>query len=131
MTLRYEGKLRDRVGKGNGLTAPTARSTPPSKSPSKAGSGPRTVTQLELWTLNGSGRWDTIRTTSQWILGAANGLDSPLHNTSNGSVSFATSDGQSFYLFAPDLTPTPSRPAPNSGSSARHGRRRNRDTTVP
>ena len=42
-----------------------------------------------------------------WILGAAAGLDSPLLNTSNGSVSFATGDGQSFYLFARDPTTKP------------------------
>ena len=40
------------------------------------------------------------------MLGAATGLDSPLLNTSSGSVSFATGDGQSFYLFAGDPTPS-------------------------
>ena len=106
LTLGYEGKQRDRVGKGNSLTAPDGQLDATFKVTVESGSGPRTVTQLELWTLNGSGRWDTITTTTQWMVGAANGLDSTLHNASNGTVSFATTDGQSFYLFAPDLTPS-------------------------
>ena len=71
LSLRYEGKLRDRVGKGNGLTAADGQLDATFKVTVEPGSGPRTVTQLELWTLNGSGRWDTIPTTSQWMVGAA------------------------------------------------------------
>ena len=112
LSLRYEGKLRDRVGKGNGLISPDGALDATFKVTVEPGSGPRTVTQLELWTLNGSGRWDTIPPPRQWMLGAANGLDSPLHNASNGTVNFATSDGQSFYLFAPD--PSPSLFAPGA-----------------
>ena len=38
------------------------------------------------------------------MLGATTGsLDGTLHNKSNGSVNFATNDGQTHYLFAPDL----------------------------
>ena len=106
LSLSYEGKLRDRVGKANALSNPDGQLDATFKVTVQPGSGPRTVTQLELWTLNGSGRWDTISTTSQWMLGAANGLDSTLHNASNGTVNFATTDGQSFYLFAPDLSPS-------------------------
>ena len=71
LSLGYEGKLRDRVGKGNGLTAPDGALDATFKVTVEAGSGARTVTQLELWTLNGSGRWDTIPTTTQWMVGAA------------------------------------------------------------
>ena len=106
LSLSYEGKLRDRVGKANALSNPDGQLDATFKVTVQPGSGPRTVTQLELWTLNGSGRWDTISTTSQWMLGAADGLDSTLHNASNGTVNFATTDGQSFYLFAPDLSPS-------------------------
>ena len=107
LTLRYEGKLRDRVGEGNGLTSPDGKLDATFKVTVEPGSGPRTITQLELWTLNGSGRWDTIPTTQQWMLGATTGsLDGTLHNTSNGSVNFATNDGQTHYLFAPDLSPS-------------------------
>jgi subtilisin family serine protease len=106
LSLRYEGKLRDRVGKGNALTAADGALDATFKVTLEAGSGARTVTQLELWTLSGSGRWDTIPTTSFWMLGAADGLDSALHNTANGSLSFATGEAQSFYLFAPDLSPS-------------------------
>ena len=52
------------------------------------------------------------------MLGATTGsLDGTLHNTSNGSVNFATNDNQTHYLFAPDLSPSlftagvPVRPA--------------------
>ena len=41
------------------------------------------------------------------MLGATTGsLDGTLHNTSNGSVNFATNDNQTHYLFAPDLSPS-------------------------
>ena len=115
LSLRFEGKLRDRVGKGNTLVAPDGSLDATFRVTVEAGSGARTVTQLELWSLNSSGRWDTIASTPQWILGAAAGLDSPLLNTSNGSVSFATGDGQSFYLFAADPSPSQFARAPNSG----------------
>jgi subtilisin len=106
LSLRFEGKLRDRVGKGNTLTAADGQLDATLKVTLGAGSGARTVTQLELWTLVGSYRWDTIPTTTMWMIGAATGLDSPLHNASDGSVSFATGEGQSFYLFAPDTSPS-------------------------
>ena len=106
LSLRYEGKLRDRVGKANGMPAPDGALDATFKVTVEPGSGARTVTQLELTALTGGGRWDTIATSAPWILGTATGLDSPLLNTSNGSVSFATGDGQSFYLFAGDPTPS-------------------------
>jgi subtilisin len=106
LSLRYEGKLRDRVGKSNALTAADGQPDGTFKVTLAAGSGARTVTQLELWTLSGSGRWDTIPASSYWIVGAATGLDSSLHNTANGTVNFATGEEQSFYLFAPDVTPS-------------------------
>jgi subtilisin len=106
LSLRYEGKLRDRVGKGNGMPPVDGALDATFKVTVEAGSGARTVTQLELSTFSGSGRWDTIASSAPWILGAAAGLDSPLLNTSNGSVSFATNDGQSFYLFAGDTAPS-------------------------
>ena len=40
LSLRYEGKLRDRVGKGNGMPPPTAPSTRPSRSPSSPAAAP-------------------------------------------------------------------------------------------
>ena len=83
----------------------------------EAGSGARTVTQLELWRLVGSSRWDTIPSTFQWVVAAAGGLDSPLHNAANGSVSFATGEGQSFYLFAPDPSPSAFTAGSQSASS--------------
>ena len=134
LSLRFEGKLRDRVGKGNAAIAADGALDATFKVTVETGSGTRTVTQLELWTLNGSGRWDTIPATSQWIVGAAAGLDSALHNAANGTVSFATSDGQSFYLFAPDLSPSvvhrrrpsprPRPPRRRLQRNRRHDRRR-------
>ena len=106
LSLRFEGKLRDRVGKGTALTAPDGALDGTFRVTVEAGSGARTVTQLELWRLVGSSRWDTIPSTFQWVVAAAGGLDSPLHNAANGSVSFATGEGQSFYLFAPDPSPS-------------------------
>jgi hypothetical protein len=133
LSLRYEGKLRDRVGKGNGLISPDGSLDATFKVTVEPGSGPRTVTQLELLSLNSSGRWDTIASTPQWILGTATGLDSALLNASNGSVNFATGDGQSFYVFAADPSPSQFNPGAQlrvralmaDGSSA------TADTTIP
>jgi len=107
LTLRYEGKLRDKVGKGNGQNSGDGALDATFKVTVEPGSGPRTVTQLQLSIVNGSGGWDTIASTPQWSLGAAATLDSALLNTGTGAVSFATNDGQSFYLFAGDPTPSP------------------------
>ena len=48
LSLSYEGKLRDRVGKGTGLTTPDGALDGTFKVTVEPGSGPRTVTQLEL-----------------------------------------------------------------------------------
>ena len=54
LSLSYEGKLRDRVGKGNGLTNPDGALDATFKVTVQAGSGARTVNQLELWTSTGA-----------------------------------------------------------------------------
>src|SRR5439155_13717310 len=62
--------------------------------------------QLQLRRTDGAGGCDTIPSTTQWVLGAAAGLDAPLANTSTGSLTLALSEGQTTDLFAADLSPT-------------------------
>jgi hypothetical protein len=69
----------------------------------QAGSGNRTVFQVELkHSSNGSILWNTVPGDAKWVLGAAASLDAPLLNSSNGSVSFAVGEGESFNIFASD-----------------------------
>ena len=73
LTLRYEGKLRDRVGEGNGLTSPDGKLDATFKVTVEPGSGPRTITQLELLDTQRQRPLGRIPTTQQWMLGATTG----------------------------------------------------------
>src|SRR5262249_30555378 len=73
----------------------------------QAGSGPRTVTRLELRRTGSIDMWDTDAATGAWALGAASTLDSALLNGAGGAPSFAVADGGTFYIFASDYNPTP------------------------
>jgi len=106
LTLAYLGKLRDRVGKGNSAVSPDGALDGTFTLKLETGSGARTLTQLQLRRTDGAGGWDTIPSTTQWVLGAAAGLDAPLANTSTGSLTLALSEGQTTDLFAADLSPT-------------------------
>ena len=101
VTLAWNGKIRDRVGQGEGAPSPdgaldgtlTATLVGPE----------RTVKQLVLDASGAaSGRWDTIPANGYWLLGAAQGWDAAAYNTGNGSVSFTVPVGGSFAVFATD-----------------------------
>src|SRR5439155_26599372 len=98
-------KLRDRVGKGTSAVNPDGAPDGTFTLKLEAGSGARTLTQLELRRSDGAGAWDTIPATSYWLLGAASGLDAPLANSSTGSLTLALSEGQTIDLFATDTAP--------------------------
>ena len=83
---------------------PTAPPTAPSPSTLGTGAGNRTLTQLELRRTDNAGVWDTVPSTANWALGAANGLDAPLANTSNGTLTLPLTEGQTTHLFAGDST---------------------------
>jgi hypothetical protein len=105
LTLAYQGKVRDRVGQGNTAVAPDGLLDGTFTVSLAAGSGPRTVTALELRSSTG-GIWDTTSGSAYWVLGAAAGLDSALLNGSSGAVSFAVGSGGSFAIFGADLATT-------------------------
>jgi len=107
LTLAYLGKLRDRVGKGTSAVSPDGTLDGTFTLKLEAGSGSRTLTQLELRRSDGYGSWDTIPATSYWVLGAATGLDAPLANSSTGTLTLALSESQTIDLFANDTSPTP------------------------
>ena len=104
LTLSFNGKLRDRVGRGDRLLSPDGSFDATFTVNLLAGSGNRTVTKLELRRSDNGGIWNTT-VDNYWVLGAAASLDAALYNNSaNASVNFAVSEGGSFNLFASDGT---------------------------
>jgi hypothetical protein len=99
VSVSYLGLLRDRVGRGNTTLTPDGSADGTLEVRLAAGSGPRTVIRVELRS-SASGLWDSDPVTGSWSLGAATGLDSPLLNAGNATVSFPVADGGSFVLFA-------------------------------
>jgi subtilisin len=110
VTLGYQGRLRDKVGASNTTLGADGALDGTFAVILHANGFNRTVTQLELRRSDNYGIYDTDPATGNWILGAANGLDSPLLNSTSGAVSFAVADGGTFYLFAADASPTPFTP---------------------
>jgi subtilisin family serine protease len=104
IALNFDGKLRDRVGRGDKLLSADGSFDATFTVNVLAGSGNRTVTKLELRRSDNGGIWNTTADTI-WVLGAAASLDAPLYNNSaNASVNFAVSEGGSVNLFASDGT---------------------------
>jgi hypothetical protein len=104
LTLGYNGKIRDRVGKNDAAISPDGSLDGTFTVTLQSGSGNRTVTSLDLRRSAG-GVWDTI-TNSFWVVGAATSLDDSLLNNSAGAVNFALADGGSFSIFASDFNNT-------------------------
>jgi hypothetical protein len=67
-----------------------------------AGSGARTVTQLDLRRTDNSGIWDTLPGNIFWTLGVASSFGGSLLNAGDGTVNFEFLDGSSVTLFAAD-----------------------------
>src|SRR5439155_12156205 len=102
--LAFLGKLRDKVGQGNGAFSADGALDGSFRVTVGAGSGARTVTRLELRRASG-GAWDTDPATASWALGAAGSLDGALLNAGTGTVSFGVGDGGEFFVFASDFGP--------------------------
>src|SRR5437899_8240585 len=73
--LAFLGKLRDKVGQGNGAFSADGALDGSFRVTIQAGSGARTVTRLELRRTGGGGVWDTDPATANWALGAGASLD--------------------------------------------------------
>src|SRR5207245_3191338 len=104
--LSFLGKLRDKVGQGNGAVGADGALDGSFRVTVGAGSGARTVTRLELRRAGGGGVWDTDPATANWALGAGASLDGALLNAGSGTVSFGVADGGAFFVFASDLSST-------------------------
>jgi hypothetical protein len=102
--MSFDGKLRDRVGRGDVALSSDGSLDGTLTVTLQAGSGNRTVTSLDLrYSNNAANRWDTTAPDSFWVLGAATSLDGPLlNNTGNASVNFAVLDGGNFKIFVTD-----------------------------
>src|SRR5437879_11163433 len=101
--LAFLGKLRDKVGQGNGAFSADGALDGSFRVTVGAGSGARTVTRLELRRAGGGGVWDTDPATANWALGAGASLDGALLNAGTGTVSFGVGDGGEFFVFASDF----------------------------
>src|SRR5439155_24755634 len=64
--LAFLGKLRDKVGQGNGAFSADGALDGSLRVTIQAGSGARTVTRLELRRTGGGGVWDTDPATANW-----------------------------------------------------------------
>ena len=107
LSLTFLGKLRDKVGASSSAFAPDTKLDGTFQVTVLAGSGPRTVTNLELRRSGSIDTWDSNSASSPWALGAAASLDGALLNAANGTVNFAVADGGSFFVFASDYNPSP------------------------
>src|SRR5216117_1934756 len=104
ISLAFLGKLRDKVGQGNGAFSADGALDGNFRVTVQGGVWPRTVTRLEL--RSSGGVWDTDPATAHWALGASASLDGALLNAGTGTVSFGVADGGAFFAFASDLNPT-------------------------
>ncbi|HYB73317.1 MAG TPA: PQQ-dependent sugar dehydrogenase, partial [Candidatus Sulfotelmatobacter sp.] len=107
--LTYLGNLRDRVGPGDLGLSPDGVLDETFLVTLQAGSGPRTVTSLDLAQAGGNNHWDTWPGRGgYWALGAASTLDAPLlNNSATSTVNFPVADGGSFYIFGSGSAPAP------------------------
>jgi hypothetical protein len=103
ISLSYDGQVRDRVGQGETALSGDGAMDGTFTVTLGAGSGNRTVTQLNLTRSNQSGIWDTVPGNGFWVLGAASTLDGALLNAANGTVNFPLTAGSSFKIFASDF----------------------------
>ena len=101
VSLTYAGTLRDRVGQCDLCRNTDGKPDGTFTVTLNAGSGNRTVTRLHMTNTPG-GVWNTRSSDGFWTLGAASGLDAPLLNGTDDSVSFSLSEGSSFQIFAAD-----------------------------
>jgi len=99
LSLTYNGKLRDRVGRSDNALAADKRLDGTFTVTLKSGSGIRTVTSLSL--TQSEAKWDTTPN-SYWIAGAAWSLKSRLLNSDTGKVNFLLPEGAGFKLFVSD-----------------------------
>jgi hypothetical protein len=107
LTLTYLGPLRDQVGQANTAAQPDGQRDAVLVLTIGAGSGPRTVSELELRRSDGGAAWDTIQSTGFWVLGVGSALDGVLaNNVGTAAVSVPVIDGSVLYLFASDTTPS-------------------------
>jgi hypothetical protein len=101
LTLGFNGKIRDRVGRGNVALAADAAADG-IVTVRLSASGGRTITGLKLQTSTW-GTWDTSAATAYWVLGVAATADGPLlNNPSTMNVSAMVADGGSLVLVAAD-----------------------------
>jgi hypothetical protein len=108
VSLAYNGRLRDRVGRGNTAYSPDGLLDGTFTVTVSGGNG-RVVTGLELRSDNG-GVWDTVPTTAYWFLGAALGLDSALLRTATNAVNFAVPENGTFFVFGSESSSGHFRP---------------------
>jgi hypothetical protein len=101
LSLTYNGKLRDRVGRGNALLLPDG-ALDGMLTVTLNATGGRTITGLRLDS-TAPGTWDTVGATTYWALAVAATADGALlNNVSSLAVNFTVANGGRFVVFASD-----------------------------
>ncbi|MBX3278426.1 MAG: hypothetical protein KF868_10530 [Acidobacteria bacterium] len=99
--LTFNGRLRDRVGRGKTALAPDGDPDGVFTVSFPAGFPLRTITSL-LLVRTGAGAWDTDPGSGLWVAGVADNPDAPLRNNPNGSISVSITGGNNLTLFLAD-----------------------------
>lgn len=98
MTFSYLGKLRDRVGSNHNAPAPDGALDGTFLLTLDPSVGGKVITQLAIHRTP-LGDWDTIPTSTGWIIGVASAIDGPLLNTAGGAVNVTVAAGGTLHLF--------------------------------
>src|SRR5437667_331015 len=104
ISLAFLGKLRDKVGQGNGAFSADGALDGNFRVTVQGGVWPRTVTRLEL--RSSGGVWDTDPATAHWALGASEIGRAPVRTPGTSPVRMPVSAGGDLFAFASDLNPT-------------------------
>lgn len=97
--LAYIGRSADRVGRGKDQLGPDGDSDGVFEASFPAGTSE--ITSMTLERTDG-GSWDTNPSTSMWVVGVADKLDTELRNGPQGAIAISVTEGNKLMLFVSD-----------------------------
>jgi len=99
--LAYIGRSADRVGRGKDQLGPDGDSDGVFEVSFPAGTASSEITGITLERTDG-GTWDTNPSTSMWVVGVADKLDTELRNGPQGAIAISVTEGNKLMLFVSD-----------------------------